>query len=144
MQPRLSVKIAYYLSNALGDTDANMGVVPGSHIDPDIRPGDLKGAVESGQPVRIAAGSAVFFDRRVVHSSSPNFGPHTRKVLFYGYSHRWVRPRDDMTVGDYLDRSDPIRRQLLGWSGSTFGYSSPSDDDVPLRGWLEEQGLSAG
>jgi hypothetical protein len=65
-------------------------------------------------------------------------------VLFYGYSHRWVRPRDDMTVGAYLDRSDPIQRQLLGHGESAFGYSSPSANDVPLRSWLEEHGIAPG
>jgi hypothetical protein len=144
LQPRLSVKIAYYLSDALGDTDANMWVAPGSHVDADVQAGAAyaKSAPPGAIPVRTAAGSAVFFDRRIVHSSSPNFGSHTRKVLFYGYSHRWVRPRDDMTVGAYLARSDPIRRQLLGHSESAFGYSSPGVDDVPLRSWLEERGIS--
>ena len=33
-----------------------------------------------------------------------------------GYSYRWLRPRDDMTVAHYLDDADPIRRQLLGIS----------------------------
>jgi hypothetical protein len=38
----------------------------------------------------------------------------TWKVLFYGYGYRWLRPRDNMTVGHYMERSGPIRRQLLG------------------------------
>ena len=62
-----------------------------------------------------------------------------RKVLFYGYSYRWLRPRDNMSVGHYLERCDPIRRQLLGVSSTGgYGYSSPSPEDVPLRAWLEE------
>jgi ectoine hydroxylase-related dioxygenase (phytanoyl-CoA dioxygenase family) len=84
-------------------------------------------------------GTAVFFDRRIWHASSPNTSTMPRKVLFYGYSYRWLRPRDDMTVGHYLDRCGPIRRQLLGASASGgHGYSSPQADDVPLRVWLEE------
>ena len=60
-----------------------------------------------------------------------------RKVLFYGYSYRWLRPRDNMTVAHYLDRSDPIQQQLLGVSHTGgHGYSSPKAVDVPLHAWL--------
>ena len=62
----------------------------------------------------------------------------SRKVLFYGYSFRWLRPRDNMTVAHYLERCDPIRQQLLGISpNGGLGYSSPSAEDVPLRAWME-------
>jgi ectoine hydroxylase-related dioxygenase (phytanoyl-CoA dioxygenase family) len=79
----------------------------------------------------------VFFDRRLWHSASPNHSNITRKVLFYGYSYRWLRPRDNMTVDRYIERSDPIRRQLLGASTGGLGYTSPSDEDVPLRDWIK-------
>ncbi len=66
-------------------------------------------------------------------------------MLFYGYSYRWLRPRDDMTVAHYLDRCDPIRQQLLGVTHSGGrGYTSPTSEDVPLRVWLEEQEAAAG
>lgn len=56
-----------------------------------------------------------------------------------GYSYRWLRPRDDMTVAHYLESADPIRRQLLGMSpNGGFGYTSPTDEDVPLKTWLSE------
>ena len=58
--------------------------------------------------------------------SPADFSDLTRKVMFYGYSYRWLQPRDDMTVEHLMDRSDPIRRQLLGASPSGgFGYASP-------------------
>ena len=67
-----------------------------------------------------------------------NVSRFARKILFFGYSYRWLRPRDDMTVGHYLERADPIRRQLLGASPTGgMGYTSPTDEDVPLKGWLE-------
>ncbi len=139
-QPRLSVKIAYCLSDAVGDGDANSCVVPGSHAGPITRIAAGKGAPGGAMPLRVTAGSAVFIDRRLVHSGSPNLGSETRKVLYYGYSYRWIRPHDEMTVDRYLDRADPIRRQLLGVSGSAHGYMAPSAEDVPLRAWLEEHG----
>ena len=49
-----------------------------------------------------------------------------------------------MTVEHYLDRCDPIRKQLLGVSYSGgHGYTSPKPEDVPLRAWLEEHGAAA-
>ena len=35
-----------------------------------------------------------------------------------------------------MDRSGPIRRQLLGASTGGQGYTSPSDLDVPLRKYI--------
>lgn len=81
----------------------------------------------------------MFFDRRLWHSASPNFADAPRKVLFYGYSYRWLRPRDDMTGARWIDRCDPIRAQLLGASPSGgHGYTSPTEVDVPLKGWIRE------
>ena len=71
--------------------------------------------------VQVAPGTAVLFDRRIWHSASENASDVARKVLFYGYSYRWLRPRDDMTASlRFMDRCDPIRRQLLG--ASTGGF----------------------
>jgi hypothetical protein len=56
------------------------------------------------------------------HSASPNCADAPRQVLFYGYSYRWLRPRDDMTGARWIDRCDPIRAQLLGASPSGQGY----------------------
>ncbi len=139
-QPRLSVKVAYYLSDALSDRDANMWVVPGSHAGPIKRLKASDGMPPGAQPIRVPAGDAILFDRRLIHSPSPNMGDQTRTVLFYGYSHRWIRPHDAMTVDPYLERAGPIRRQLLGFVNSPSGHISPRDEDVPLRGWLEAHG----
>jgi ectoine hydroxylase len=84
-------------------------------------------------------GSAVFFDRRLWHAASPNYSDVTRKVLFYGYSYRWLRTKDDMTIPPArMERSDPIRRQLLGDGVNANGHFTPTDADVPLRVWLKE------
>jgi hypothetical protein len=42
----------------------------------------------------------------------------------------------NMTVAHYMERSGPIRRQLLGAATGGIGYTSPSDADVPLRTWM--------
>ena len=39
----------------------------------------------------------------------------------------------------FLDRSDPIRRQLLGATPTgKYGYTAPKPEDIPLRAWIEE------
>ena len=40
-----------------------------------------------------------------------------------------------------FERNDPIRQQLLGGGMNANGHFSPKDADVPLKVWLEEQGL---
>jgi ectoine hydroxylase len=139
-RPRVSLKVGYFLTDTSAAGAGNMTVLPGSHLQdsiplPEDGVSDPAGAV----PIRVKPGAAVFFDRRLWHTPSPNRSDQTRKVLFYGYSYRWLRPRDDMTVAHLMERSDPIRRQLLGASPTGgYGYTSPTDEDVPLRGWLRE------
>lgn len=43
-----------------------------------------------------------------------------------------------MTVQDLWPTSSPIRKQLLGYGVNANGHYSPSEDDVPLRTWLQE------
>ncbi len=137
---RVSLKVAYFLTDCSEEGRGNFTAIPGSHrFNKIIKPEGMdlpEGAVH----IRVPRGGAVFFDRRLWHCGSPNRSTETRKALFYGYSYRWLKPRDDMTVGGYLDKVDPIRRQLLGAPGPTgwHGFTSPKDDDVPLKGWITE------
>ena len=102
--------------------------MPGSHQSIELKmPQDNVSDPESALAVRVPPGTAVFVDRRLWHSASPNYSNITRKVLFYGYSYRWLRPRDDMTIGHLIDQCDPIRQQLLGTSTGGMGYTSPQD-----------------
>jgi len=66
----------------------------------------------------------------------------TRKVLFFGYSYRWLRGLDyNAMPARILEGCDPIRRQLLGAGSAMTGWWQPRDGDVPLKVWLEERGL---
>jgi hypothetical protein len=104
--PRVSLKIGYILS----DTTERTGfqVIPGTQLGAgvrdgmidlcdgtlwDMRQGDPPGAVS----LPLFAGDAILFDRRVVHSQphNPLMGEGLRKALFFGYSYRWLRPRDE-------------------------------------------------
>ena len=137
-RPRISLKIGYFLTDTTEEGRGNFYVIPGSHLQNRVEfPLDGVSNPEGTTAVKVLPGTAVFFDRRLWHSASPNHSNITRKVLFYGYSYRWLRPRDNMTVDRYIERSDPIRRQLLGTSTGGLGYTSPSDEDVPLRDWIK-------
>ncbi len=138
-RPRLSLKVAYFLSDTSEPGRGNFWVVPGSHLDDtQERSSDGIGQPKGAVPVLAKPGTAVFFDRRLWHSASPNWSDVTRKVLFYGYGYRWIRTKDDMTVQSLWEESDPIRKQMLGWGVNANGFYSPSDADVPLRVWLRE------
>ena len=138
-RPMLSLKVCYFLSDCMHDGMANFYVVPGSHEDDALIPKDQRQVDPPGAiPILVPRGAAVFFDRRLWHTASPNSSDITRKALFYGYSFRWIRPRDNMTVEHYFDRVDPIRKQILGYNVSEKGYSSPLPEDVPLKTWMEE------
>ena len=138
-RPRVSLKVGFFLTDITESNRGNFYIVPGSHLQNDFPGDDRNGLLDGAMPVCVPAGTAVFFDRRLWHSASNNYWHTPRRVLFYGYSYRWLRPRDNMTVEHYLDRCDPIRRQLLGVSNTGgLGYTSPSDEDVPLKAWLEE------
>jgi len=138
-RPRISVKVGYFLSDTTETGRGNFHVIPGTHLQnklefPDDEVSDPCGTT----PICVPPGTAVIFDRRLWHCPSPNYSDITRKVLFYGYSYRWLRPRDDVTVSHFMDRCDPIRRQLLGASTGGHGYTSPTDEDVPLKLWIKE------
>ena len=138
-RPRISIKIAFFLSACTQPGRANFWAIPGTHLmDQYDIPTD--GSPPKGaQPILVPRGGAIIFDRRLWHTASSNTSDIARKILLYGYSYRWLRPRDDQTVEHLFERCDPIRRQLLGDSPTGgFGYTSPTDEDVPLRGWLQE------
>ena len=143
-RPRLSLKVAYFLSDTSEAGRGNFWVVPGSHLLNKMeKPADGIGQLPGAVPVLAKPGTAVFFDRRIWHAGTPNWSNLTRKVLFYGYGYRWIRTKDDMTVRDLWPTSDPIRRQLLGWGTNANGFYSPTDADVPLRVWLREHNPAA-
>ena len=84
------------------------------------------------------AGMAVLFDRRMWHQREFNTSDRTRRVLFFGYSYRWLRGLDYNNLPEeILAKCDLIRRQLLGDGVDVKGWWQPTDEDVPLKGWLE-------
>ena len=145
-RPRLSLKVGYFLTDVSEPGRGNFYIRPGSHlsemsvpeseISRDPREATADDVPDGAIPVCVEPGTAVLFDRRLWHSRSPNNSQMTRKALFYGYGYRWIRPKDEMTVEPLYERSDPIRQQLLGAAVRNNGRYVPSEEDVPLRGWL--------
>ena len=140
--PRLSLKVSYWLSDVTDRDNGAMRLIPGSHK-LDTRPpnsdnnpdGDPEGAMD----LIVKRGTAVFFDRRMWHSRGWNFSDVTRKVLFMGYSYRWLRGLDyNLMPPEILEKCDPIRRQLLGDGVDIKGWWQPTDADVPLKTWIAE------
>jgi ectoine hydroxylase len=142
-RPRLSLKVAYFLSDLSEPDRGNFWIVPNSQLKDGMPLSDNGiGQPDGAIPVCVKPGTAVFFDRRLWHAASTNWSDITRKVLFYGYGYRWIRRKDDMTMVDkLLEKSDPIRRQMLGDGLNCNGYYTPTDGDVPLKVWMREQGL---
>jgi ectoine hydroxylase-related dioxygenase (phytanoyl-CoA dioxygenase family) len=137
--PRLSLKVSYWLSDTTIPDCGALRIVPGSHklarpaqSDPECDP---DGTIE----VRVRPGTAVLFDRRMWHSRGHNHSDVTRKVLFFGYSYRWLRGLDYNNMPEaLLARCDPIRRQLLGDGVDIKGWWQPTEADVPLKTWIAE------
>ena len=138
-RPRLSLKIGYYLTDVKEPNWGNTLLVPKSHLRDELDcPNDGVANPRGAIPLQVAAGSALILDRRLWHSRSTNYGPQTRKVLWYGYAYRWLRTKDEMTVQHLWDHVDPIRRQLLGYFANANSAYDPVESDVPLREWLHE------
>jgi ectoine hydroxylase len=130
-RPRLSLKVAWFLTDVPRAEHGALRIVPGSHTcDTLPRGSEPWDAV----PLLVRAGTAVVLDRRLWHARGDNRSETTRRVLFYAYTHRWIRPRDDLGIDErQLASLDPVRRQLLGWGTSAIGHWIPTEEDVPLR-----------
>jgi ectoine hydroxylase len=152
---RMSVKLAFWLSDVSEPGRGNFKIVPGSHktnwiAGPprrDIEWPDPDGAIE----VCVSPGDAVFFDRRLWHCRTNNYSDITRKAMFFGYTLRWIAIRDELAgVGDeeWLQSLSPVRRQLLGHVGKGIPGELEGDHHwghypktTPLYGWLDERDM---
>jgi hypothetical protein len=137
-RPRLSLKVAYWLSDVSEPGRGNMLVVPGSHERntlPRFEP------PAGAMPVLASPGDALIFDRRLWHSRSENTSPHTRRVVFLAYTYRWIQQRDDFGIDAARFASlSPVRRQLLGESSGPRCHWGIGDEPVPLRVDLGRRG----
>jgi ectoine hydroxylase-related dioxygenase (phytanoyl-CoA dioxygenase family) len=141
--PLLSIKVAFYLSDLSEPGRGQTYVIKGSHNSCENRPGNDE-LPEDAIPVCVSPGTALLFDRRMIHSiRSRNESDITRKAVFIQYAYRWLCAVDAMSVDGLADRCDPIRKQLLGLTpeynviDGAAGRSSryhPKPHDIPLSG----------
>ena len=154
--PFMELKVFYVFSDLSESQSGNLWLSPGSHL---RAPKEL---IEMGRQVdpsdalelRLRPGAAVLWRTAVWHCVGPNLSQRTRKIMHVGYHYRWLRPTDYIGQDQALiDRSSPIRQQLLGAlasGGNPLGNSpdthpssqywlTQNQDDVPLRAWAEAQ-----
>ena len=149
-RPRLSVKLAYWLSDVSEPGRGNLKVVPGSHLvnridgpprrdiewpDPD---GAIEVTAEPGDAVSSTAGSGM-----PGHATSREY---TRKAVFFGYTYRWTAIRDDIAplrASDWVGQLNPVQQQLLGGieGGNGDHAWGHYPEKTPLYGWLKERGF---
>jgi ectoine hydroxylase len=134
-QPRVTLKVAVYLTDVVSPDDGALEVVPRSHLDATSRyPTEEQPA---GVPILGPAGTVAVFDARLWHRRRDNLGTRTRRAMFMAYSYRWLTSRDTPfeRVPGWADLA-PIRRQLLGdqtvdpfyWSSGELPLDQRSTD----------------
>jgi ectoine hydroxylase len=148
VRPRLSVKVAYFLSDVSEPGRGNLLVIPGSHrwntLPRPERPTNGFAHPSAAVPLCVRPGTAVVFDRRLWHSRSDNLSPVTRKAMFIAYTYRWIRPRDDYPIDwarePYATLS-PIRRQLLGYGTDALAFWGLGEERSPVEEWFGERAV---
>ena len=138
--PLVGIKVCYCLTD-FHQSDCGITVMArGTHLrtEPLAIP---KGQVDPSEvevcDLRLNAGDALLFENRIFHTASPNRSDRVSKVLIYGYSYRWMKPEVYLDVPDqrYLDKADPIVRQLLG------GYRDVDTPPWALQRWASRHNV---
>ena len=154
--PFMEMKVGYYLTDLTAHNSGAICVVRGSHrTSPWIDGQREKGAdPERIVEVRVAPGTALVWRTALWHCLTPNWSGHARRCLYYGYHPRWMRSSDfDHQQREVLAGCTPTQLQLLGELGTgkdnhvgddpelhpVSRYWRPTDEDIPLKAWAEEQ-----
>jgi ectoine hydroxylase len=154
--PSMEIKVGYYLSDLTEPNSGEIWLVPESHNRPpqELRDLDFRVPLDQAMPLLVRPGTALVWRTAVWHAVAPNLSTKTRKVMYYGYHYRWLRPTDYIRQdAELIRRSSPIRRQLLGalatdddplgsdpnWEPSSQHWLTKNWDNVPLKRWAEEQ-----
>ena len=150
-RPRMSLKVAFWLSDVSVPGRGNILVLPGSHErntlpGPTVRSWGFDPPA-GAEPVLATPGDALVFDRRLWHSRSDNLSDHTRRVIFLAYTFRWVRPRDHLGIDPSSERFralSRVRRQLLGEPADPHHQWGLRPDAVPLGAELAARQAASG
>ena len=154
--PFMEIKVFYVLSDLSQPQSGNLWLAPGSHLRSPRELAQMGRRVDPAEALelRLRPGAAVLWRTALWHCVGPNLSQRTRKIMHIGYHYRWLRPTDYINQDQALiDRSSPIRQQLLGalpGSGHPLGsapeihpssqyWLTKDQDDVPLRAWATAQ-----
>jgi hypothetical protein len=134
--PRMYAKVGYFLTDLSQPGRGNLRVVPGSHRcarKPDLdESGEPRGAVQ----VLTRPGDAVLFENRTWHAVGPNTAGVSRRNVYIGYCHRYLKAIDFAAQSpELLAQASPIQAQLLGACTDPLSFYLPDryGSDVPLR-----------
>ena len=141
--PLLSVKIGFYLTDLSEPGRGQTYFIRNSHLTGEQKPGPYE-LPESAFPMMVTPGTAVLFDRRLIHSiRSPNTSGVSRHVVFIQFAYRWMAAVDAMRVEHLRKKCTPVQLQLLGMTTTMHtidgaqgrsGAYYPSTRDIPLSG----------
>ena len=127
--PLLQLRASYHLTDQSEPFMGNMMLIPGSHRSRLELPAEVRREVYACpvQQILLARrGSVLLFHNGVFHSPMPNDKDFDRYNMHFIYSPPWLRRSDrDVTDPEFLERTTPLRRALMG------DYERP---DVPFAG----------
>jgi hypothetical protein len=139
--PLLSIKIGFYLTDLMEPGSGQTYFIRNSHNTGERTP-HAQELPESAFPMMVKAGTAVLFDRRLIHSiRSANYSAQKRRVIFTQYAFRWMAAVDPMNVEHVRKKCSPVRQQLLGMTTGVrtidgaqgrSGLYYPGPADLPL------------
>ena len=156
VMPLLDFKVGWYISDHREPGHSTILLVPGSFRWNRDQRATWESWLDPAEifELRMPPGSALLWRPTLLHGVTANRSKNIRKALYISYCPRWVRPSGYIEQDPQLiERSSPIRRQLLGAMGDGSNLlgkdpiEAPSSqywftddyDSVPLKAWAEER-----
>jgi phytanoyl-CoA dioxygenase PhyH len=116
--PLLQLRASFHLNDQSEPLMGNMMMIPGSHRSRLDLPPNMRKEVNAcpiQQILCVKRGSVLLFHNGVWHSPMPNNRNYDRYNMHFIYSPPWLRRSDrDATDPEFLERTTPVRRALMG------------------------------
>ena len=142
--PLLQLRASFLLNDQTEPGTGNMELIPGSHRCPLPLPAKLQqdgGDLPVGDIVCAPAGSVLLFHNGVWHRTYAHRGDRDRYTAHYIYSPPWMRFADRLENSpDFLARTTPMRRALMGQFGLPDEPYGHSYDPLPFTDLTSTQG----